>query len=411
MKRTGLSLLEVLISVFILTVGVLSVVALIPVGTHNMLETSKLDRGSALARAALRDVKTMGLLDRRLWCDAKLNANSLIANNPAFPTFAINPVVPNITSDPLLGQAFMIDPLGIAQYYEDVAAVGGTPSSAITRFPYLPGPTDPNDLLHIPRLSVTMLPLGYGNPVLRRGFFERLFVCPDDALLHVPEEGDARPAQQFTFSDGSFSYQVPDPSSAGSGDPVPIARQAEGHYSWLLTAVPIPNDTPGDATKLHLDHQRRYRVSIVVFFKRSFDFDGGAERRAFVQILGGGDVRLLIDAANDPEALELKRNEWLLLFASKTDQRLDYNPGVGFPGYRKVAHWFRVVGLDQEPVRETMADGKDYWTRYVTLAGPDWDRNTRVGGPTVPSSLNIDACAFLMDNIVAVHTTELEVEK
>ena len=451
MKRPGLSLLEVLVSVFILTVGLLSVVSLIPVGTHNMLQTTKLDRGSALARAAMREVKTMGLLDRHLWMDAAplppLATRSPIADQIKFgQNFAVCPIVPvipfgGVATDPLLAQAFMIDPLGVARYYDDVNALGVAPTADILRFPFIPGlaVNEPSDQAHIPRLSIQPFTAAVTDPAVRRDFFERLFVCRNDALFHLPEERDLRPAAQFTFSDGSFSHELPDPQAAAGNAAIPIVGQAEGYYSWLMTATPVPSDTPAAAADLHTDHQRRYAVSTVVIYKRNFDFNGDeasadsprAERRAFVQVLGGSDVRLLVPATdpNDPgpAALKLDKNEWLMLFAASPKaatlpvpvpvQKLDYdaNPANNFyPGLRKVIHWYRVAGLDREPTIEKLADGNDYWTRYVTLAGPDWDEDTGVSAavlsPLLPAGLTIDACAFLIDNVIAVRTTEMEIE-
>ena len=52
MRRRGITLLEVAISMFILLVGVLSVFSLITLGQHEMLEGSKADRAMSLARSA-----------------------------------------------------------------------------------------------------------------------------------------------------------------------------------------------------------------------------------------------------------------------------------------------------------------------------------------------------------------------
>ena len=101
-------------------------------------------------------------------------------------------------------------------------------------------------------------------------------------------------------------------------------------------------------------------------------------------------------------------------------QKLDYDDNTStpiYPGLRKVIHWYRVAGLDREPTKEKLADGNEYWTRYVTLAGPDWDKDTGVSPflcsqvpPGFPVGSEIDACAFLIDNVIAVRTTEMEIE-
>jgi len=61
-SRRGISLMEVLISVFILSIGLLGVAAMIPIGKLAMIETSKSDRTGACGRAALREVKVRRML-------------------------------------------------------------------------------------------------------------------------------------------------------------------------------------------------------------------------------------------------------------------------------------------------------------------------------------------------------------
>ncbi len=61
--RRGISLLEVLVSIFILSVGLLGVAALIPIGKLSLVETNISDRTGACGRAALREIKIRRLLD------------------------------------------------------------------------------------------------------------------------------------------------------------------------------------------------------------------------------------------------------------------------------------------------------------------------------------------------------------
>ncbi len=72
-SRRGISLLEVLISMFVLSIGVLGVAALIPLGKIAMLETEKADRTGACGRAALREAKIRRMLDPIAWASAPSN--------------------------------------------------------------------------------------------------------------------------------------------------------------------------------------------------------------------------------------------------------------------------------------------------------------------------------------------------
>ncbi|MGI6414054.1 MAG: type IV pilus modification PilV family protein [Thermoguttaceae bacterium] len=61
-RRSGISLIEVLIAVFVLTFGLMGIAMVIPAGRYLMVEAAKSDRGSACGRAALNDMKIRGWL-------------------------------------------------------------------------------------------------------------------------------------------------------------------------------------------------------------------------------------------------------------------------------------------------------------------------------------------------------------
>ena len=66
-RRRGISLLEVLISMFVLAVGLMGVAALIPAGQHEIVEAAKLDNAAMLGRAAFRDMQVRGYLNPNGW--------------------------------------------------------------------------------------------------------------------------------------------------------------------------------------------------------------------------------------------------------------------------------------------------------------------------------------------------------
>jgi len=61
-RRRAISLLEVLISMFVTLVGIVSLFSLIALGRFEMLEGSKADRAMSLARQAQREIKIRGIL-------------------------------------------------------------------------------------------------------------------------------------------------------------------------------------------------------------------------------------------------------------------------------------------------------------------------------------------------------------
>jgi len=58
--RRGISLLEVLVSVFIVSIGLFGVVSLVPVGNHEVIEGVKMDRAALIGKYKYRDFRTRG---------------------------------------------------------------------------------------------------------------------------------------------------------------------------------------------------------------------------------------------------------------------------------------------------------------------------------------------------------------
>ncbi len=68
--RSGVSLMEVLIAIFVVSIGLLGIAALIPVANFALVETGKADRSAACGQAAMRDVRVRRLIE--LVDDSKL---------------------------------------------------------------------------------------------------------------------------------------------------------------------------------------------------------------------------------------------------------------------------------------------------------------------------------------------------
>ncbi len=84
--RSGVSLMEVLISIFVVSIGLLGIAALIPVANYALVETSKADRTAACGQAAIRDIRVRRLADPVIW---PLSNDDLLNNGN---TYAIDPL-------------------------------------------------------------------------------------------------------------------------------------------------------------------------------------------------------------------------------------------------------------------------------------------------------------------------------
>jgi len=62
--RRGISLVEILVSIFVLLFGLMGVAAIFPVGNHYVVEGEKFDLGSSLARNAFEEIKARGISPR-----------------------------------------------------------------------------------------------------------------------------------------------------------------------------------------------------------------------------------------------------------------------------------------------------------------------------------------------------------
>lgn len=297
--------MEVLISTFVIAIGLLGLAALIPVGRFTLVEAGKADRAGACGRAALRDVKVRGMLD---YYDHNNNINW----SP----------VPTTTS-------FAIDPLGVAN-----GIIGN-----------LGGATGP-----INRITfnwIASLPILPNNEQIEAA--ESIFHWHDDLVFHMPEDRTRRPTQLAT------------------------GLEHEGSYSWFITVTPAANEST-----LPYSEKRLYTVSVVVCYKRDLSTTG--EHTAATAFLGGGygggSVRLTITSTNE---VDMREGQWIMLY------------GTDLASGRVQCSWYRLVTVGE-------VDPGPPIVRYVSLAGPDWDTNI---APT----------AVIIDGVIGVYTTTIEIDR
>lgn len=438
-------MLEVLFSIFILSVGLLGLLALIPVGTVDVAEATKADRGAVTGRAAYREVKIRKMLFPGMWMD------HILANDPNVPgnvpDYATAPppqlwidlddltAVPPPDSPVNEGHSVCIDPLFIARSHAAFvnSGAGATlPAEWPGRaFPYFLD-NDPYDgagnhptsnalpVLGPPRMSRVSLrswPSVYA-PMMSLGLADRVFRWEDDVLFELPSDETLRP------------LAVTDVFRRG---------QSDGNYSWLVTL------TPADGTADVVAGQRRvYTYTVVVFYQRNLDppvlnqaalssdgfswnlADRGvrpSERVVFADFpaagvsFGGGDVRLRLvvqppaDALNGDASLpdkndftNIRSNNWILLSG--------YLDNGGH--HQSVFQWYRILAADDGPRLldpdngDTTVSNEKEWVRDVTLAGPDWNPTAFVDADGVAPYWT--CYATLVEGVVAVFSKTIELD-
>jgi hypothetical protein len=318
--RRGITLLEVLISMFVALVGLSGLAALFWVGGVEMGEGAKADRALGVARAAHRTFRILGMhrpvqtftytgggatvpqtIYAQSWWYGSItatNAYQTIDNSPstgppgntsapAVMPFQVGALPPTSLPPPppqptvmwgMYSQGYCIDPIGV------LANANTTVTNPVPGFPAY----DPNgSLIQYTNTTGTLgsgvnysvqgAPLPFNGsplPCLSRvtlrsyhghaytaGQAENVFRSQDDLLLNPPT-GDYPPTQLFSF---------------GSAAGVPSRRQFQGDYSWLATVVPAYRSieistntavTPNVTTVTPQGDNNAVIVSIVVFWKR-----------------------------------------------------------------------------------------------------------------------------------------------
>ena len=178
----GVTLLEVLVAIMVMTVGVLSVCALLPMGAYQAAQGRIADRSAAVGQSALRDFRIRGL--------AKvLNSDG---TSPWANAGGGTPAALPVCFDPWL----------ISRNLAAPGSFGGIPRITLTA---LPKPTIDNDpLKYLPA--------------------DQIVVSSDDLTFDRPTEAEFRPTQVWTGS---------------------VKRQSTGDYSWMAILSQAPNDDPG----------------------------------------------------------------------------------------------------------------------------------------------------------------------
>lgn len=385
-SRSGLSLVEVLISIGVMSIGILGAAALLPIGGAEIAEATRLERGASIGRAVYRDSLVRGLLRQ----DSFVNPAAAAA-----PTIA--------------GGSVCIDPLfwatNIASNYN------GGDFNALQMFPtkLASDTADPSDTA--PRMQrLSLKSLGPGG-VMSFAEADSLFRWRDDLVFQPYDEDEftslsllpGRPRQLF--------------SNTGS-------RQYAGDYTWMVTLTPARGEDPYPTVA-----RQYYTASFVVFNKRDYvapaqnpaeRANPPSERLLLARFhapagnaLGGGSASLMLpqdpQLAADPDGSDFPRirpNQWILMAGwtrtptpSQSPSFDPNNPGQDRPTFK----WFKIASINNAPtyLNEATPNGPG-WMQTVSLVGPDWDMNVARGNLNDPNPANHYLYAIVVNGVVGV---------
>lgn len=422
--RRAVTLLEVLVSMGVMSVGLLGVAALIPLGRMELAEAKKLDNTATIGRWAFRDLMVHGYLQPEMWVDGETGKQAIdpaFASSQQYDPYSLTPngtksrfvKAPNGAIVPPFGP-IIIDPLMLApRHFNDRdVRLGYTGTVSFTDqekshrricsvFPYsvnLAGatagmPEQRSDVPRFARVSVRTYPIDTFSRtpeqfVMRNDMASRFFKSNDDLIVQVPRDKSRRPVQVFTqtsppppqvpsvnvFSNDGYTNEVRTDNIA--------FRKFRGEMSWFIMAEPslaesynqaVENAPAASGPVGSAATTKQYRTWVVVCHQRDLrdvsgqtmsDTRGIGERMVYVDFIDRNTARLrcggLMTEGAAATALNVKANQWFAVCGRYYEPILQAD--------RCVIEWYRITGVSDRPT----SLGNNNWYREVTLIGREF---------------------------------------
>jgi prepilin-type N-terminal cleavage/methylation domain-containing protein len=359
-RRSGVTLVEVMVAMFIMALGLMSLLTLFPLGALRMAQAIKDDRTKFAAdnanavgrlwwrniwldpntgnertyRAALTAEPMIGALNNNMYPMPTQNSgNPWPYVNPPLPAAPNWPVYKNFSNNnnfnptyvdrTLPGIPVFVDPVGYLTNNGTAAFfVGGqtqVPGNGVDQFPLPLVAGVPVRFGGIPRRSITqvqqMSPLliGLGNPIIPGQVNAAVRVCtlPDD----IEFNGNGRAV---------------DPPGTGT-----VQRGGKYTYSWLLQ-------------RDHNGYPDQTKMTVVVYSGRSADIQN--DERVYTCFASVGSTGVTLTWSGNPDDKpKIKKGGWILDAGRnlQMDALGNFNPAGAFPAYIK-ADFYRVVAINED---------------------------------------------------------------
>ena len=387
--RRGISILEVLFSIGIATIGLFGVLALIPFAVHQANVGLNIERGMTTGRNAIAEFEIRGYHDPAYWHFEDIDPNS----GNQF-------VVPYDPRD-----SFVIDPEYIAHY----GNIAGQFPAATGRglFPCV------EDHINFASSFPDLFPPGSGvdagatdfRPFIYRGTIEKngalmskgmskQVVRNIDDIVYKFRENASTLEDEFVPPKGEF-VQIDD----GTGSLFPAKRQTLGEFSWMAFVRPEKSgfDSAPFAT-------RQYSIDIAVMHERygfgddispalGIENDDAFDRvflvnpASFVNnlLIAGGEIELSqecrsVNSTRNQHWLEIKDGDWIVLT----------NKTYGF-------RWFQVSNVEDLGNNDNVDPVAGTWR--MTIQGPTFSQglNDTTYAIHVPGVVNVFSKTFLVE--------------
>ncbi len=299
--------MEVLISIGVVSIGLLGVAALIPVAQFKAAQGILEDRKAVFGRRAVREFRIRGMnspgtADNPNW----LGPPNWQAKENGFVFDASG----NVTR-----QAYCLDPMLVARALDE----GGNAPSLVRTFPY-----SGHTAAKMWRITLRASPAPDPATPVTSLLADEMFRLPDDLVFQVPStRPELPPLRQYLMS-----------STAS-----PQKALAEGNLSWMATIVPSLG-VSGD----------EYIVSVVIFNRRTVDptEEVVAEVADIEGTLGQGEIILADESELSPppkyRIKDIRVGDWLMLSQLVVSPKRQDGTQ---PPPNKFFRWTRVINADE----------------------------------------------------------------
>lgn len=325
--RSGISLMEVLISIFIMAIGMVSIASLLPVGGIQVEKANVEQYKAALGLNAQREFQIRGMANPLNWVQCNTSSN------PAkWVTYAGTPAayLPPVAIDPLMVGA--------------VVPANAQDSKKIDSFP-----ANANGASYpvMKRLTVAAACTASGGTITpNKALSDAIFRAADDIVGNKPDDRSIPATGQLTLDSSNN----------------PVKRDFDGAYTWLATLTPYYPDQASPAP------MNQFTLSIVIFYRRVVSVptttsqqedyihcttagSPGTEPAAGTVNFGGGDMTFgdSTKVATEQQNTLARPGNWIML--CRNDATLG-----------RIFKWYRIVTASTDTSGNLGA----------TLAGPDW---------------------------------------
>ncbi len=376
-NRNGMTILEVLFAIMIVAVGLLGAIAVFPVASEAAKRGRINDMVTVSSDAVSHKFDAMHMRRPDHWI--------AFVDGTATNQQAIQVPGETVTASPVFWKtSFCIDPRFTAQ---NIGAHAQTEQNW-TYFPAYPkaSPLSPR-MQRLTLKGTTALingyiyPVGLNSPPMGKFHADLAFGIEDELAYERPGVQSIGDGSGTSNADPAFQLYSPIKTAGGT---LPGKREDHGKLSWMATLCPKMDRFGGSLGT-------EYVLSVVTFYERSprlitRDFTvpqtlpdnewtvsiAGADFDS--QGFGGGEVRM--HSATEAK-LDLKSGQWVMLAGNvgakpiQTGTDPQGNPIYTPTELAQVYRWYRVSDVDD--LDTATINGTQFYVRYVTLVGADWD--------------------------------------